>query len=660
MKNMTRKLISSHLAEFSEMKVGDEIYVTMDQTLTHDITAVMGYLAFEALGLPRVKTEVSVSYIDHNLLQIDNKTPDDHLYLQSIAEKYGLYLSRAGNGICHSVHYSRFGKPGKTLLGTDSHTTTGGALGMLAIGAGGMDVATAMAGLPVRLKMPAVVQVTLEGRLKPGVASKDIILEMLRRLTVKGGVNKIFEYYGPGVATLSIPERATIANMGAELGATSSIFPADQAVFHFLSAQGRPEDYCALFPDEGCSYDEEMVIDLSALEPLVACPDMPDRVKKVGEVEPVKVHQVFIGSCTNGSYSDFKKAAMVMKGKVVHKDVSLVLGIASRQTYMQLLEDGSIADLIASGARITEIACGACTGIGIAPPTKGVSVRTSNRNFKGRGGTADASLYLVSPEVAAATALTGYITAPYEVMSDVTQLDLVREPHFYPIDDRMLIPPLEDGTDVEIIRGPNIQPLPVNDPPEADLEANVSLKAGDNISTDDITPANAAFSSMRSNIPAIAEFAFSRYDSGFVTRAKALGKSFIVGGENYGQGSSREHAAITPMYLGVKAVIVKSFARIHKNNLINHGVLPLVFENPQDYDRISQEDVLVISDLRDQIASKRLKVFNKTKGYAFTTLLELSEDEVEIILCGGQLPYIKKRCEMDVTTSINTGKVAGA
>lgn len=644
MKNMTQKLIESHLASPSTMCAGDEIYIKIDQTLTHDITAVMGYLAFEALGLARVKTEVSVSYIDHNLLQIDNKTPDDHLYLQSIAKKYGLYLSRAGNGICHTVHYSRFGKPGKSLLGTDSHTTTGGAIGMLAIGAGGMDVATAMAGLPIRLKMPAVVKVTLNGKLRPGVASKDIILEMLRRFTVKGGSGKSFEYVGPGVKTLSVPDRVTIANMGAELGATTSIFPSDEEVRKFLAAQGRENDYTEIFPDENCSYDEEVIIDLDTLEPLVACPDMPDVIKTVKELKKVAVNQVFIGSCTNGAYSDFKKAAAVLKGKIIHENVSLVLGISSRQTYMQLLEDGVIADLVSSGARIAEIACGACCGIGIAPSTKGVSVRTSNRNFKGRGGTKDASLYLVSPEVAAATALTGVISAPDDVMEDVSILGNIAEPDVYIVDDRMLIQPFENGSEVEIIRGPNIKALPVNTPPSEEIKAKVSLKAGDNISTDDITPANAEFSSMRSNIPAIAEFAFSRYDSEFVNRAKLFGNSFIVGGENYGQGSSREHAAITPMYLGVKAVIVKSFARIHKNNLINHGVLPLVFEHASDYNSIDLEDELSISNATAQIKSKRLVIHNLTKGVSFTALLELSDDEVEIILCGGQLPFIKVQC----------------
>ncbi|MBQ2650903.1 MAG: aconitate hydratase [Clostridia bacterium] len=645
-KNLTRKLIESHLTTPSAMNPGDEIYIRIDQTLTHDITAVMGYLAFEALDIPRVKTEVSVSYIDHNLLYVDNKTPDDHIFLQGIAKKYGIYLSRAGNGICHTVHYSRFGKPGKSLLGTDSHTTSGGALGMLAIGAGGMDVATAMAGLPVRLKMPKVVQIELKGALRPGSAAKDVILEMLRRYTVKGGVGKIYEFTGAGVKTLAVPERVTIANMIAELGATSAVFAADEVTKSFLEAQGRGEDYTPLYADDGCTYDEMDVIDLSALEPLVACPHMPDQVKKVSEVRDLKVNQVFIGSCTNGSYADIKKAAAVLKGKVVHEDVSVTMAVSSRQVYRQLLNDGVIADLIDSGVRLTELACGACTGIGQAPATNGVSIRTSNRNFKGRGGTADASLYLVSPEVAAATAVTGYLCTPDQVMEDVSILGEICEPAVYPIDDRLLITPLEDTSDVEIIRGPNIKPLPVNTPPAEIIEAPVVLKAGDNVSTDDITPANAQFSSMRSNIPLIAEYAFSRYAPHFVPRMKELRNGIIVGGENYGQGSSREHAAITPMYWGVKAVITKSFARIHKNNLINHGVMPLVFADPAEYERIDEMDVLVIEDALEQIRSREITVQNKTKGTAFKALLELSEDETEIILSGGQLPYIKKMTQV--------------
>lgn len=641
-KNLTRKLIESHLVGSPSTNPGDEIYIKIDQTLTHDITAVMGYLAFEALDIPRVKTEVSVSYIDHNLLYVDNKTPDDHIFLQCIAKKYGIYLSRAGNGICHAVHYSRFGKPGKSLMGTDSHTTTGGALGMLAIGAGGMDVATAMAGLPIRLKMPKVVRMELTGALRPGSATKDVILEMLRRYSVKGGVGKVYEFVGEGVKTLAIPDRVTIANMIAELGATAAVFPADEVTKAFLEAQGRGQDYTPQYADPGCTYDEEDTIDLSALEPLVACPHMPDQVKKVSEVKDLKVNQVFIGSCTNGSYSDIRKAAAVLKGKVVNEDVSVTMAVSSRQIYRQLLDDGIIADLLDSGVRLTELACGACTGIGQAPCTNGVSIRTSNRNFKGRGGTADANLYLVSPEVAAATAVTGYLCTPDKVMDDVSILGTIHEPETYPIDDSLLIPPLEDTSKVEIIRGPNIKPLPINTPPAQTITAPVTLKAGDNVSTDDITPANAQFSSMRSNIPLIAEYAFNRYAPDFVPRMKELRNGFIVGGENYGQGSSREHAAITPMYWGIKAVITKSFARIHKNNLINHGVMPLVFANPADYDGIDLMDELVIQDAPDQIRSRTITVENKTKGTSFQTRLELSDDEVEIILAGGQLRYIKK------------------
>lgn len=639
--NLTQKIILGHLTSGGNPLPGDDIYIKIDQTLTHDITAVMAYLAFEALDLPKVRTQCSVSYLDHNLLYVDNKTPDDHVFLQSIAKKYGLYLSRPGNGICHSVHFSRFGIPGKTLMGTDSHTTTSGAIGMLAIGAGGMDAATAMAGLPVRLKMPAVVQVNLTGKLRPGSTAKDVVLVMLQRYGVKGGLGKVFEYVGTGADTLDVLQRSTIANMGAEMGATTSIFPADDVVRNFFKAQNRLDDFNYMLPDEGCRYDEEITLDLSCVEPMVARPDMPDNVTSVREAEKVRVQQVYIGSCTNASYSDIKKAAMILKGKTVHEDVSLTVAPGTRQTFRILLDEGIISDLVDSGARITEIACGACTGIGQAPPTNGVSVRTSNRNFKGRGGTADAKLYLVSPEVAAATAITGVLTHPGDILEDISILDTVTEPDAYPVDDRMIIPPLEDRSKVEIIRGPNILPLPINNPPTDTLQATVSLKTGDNISTDDITPANAQFSSMRSNIPLIAEYAYSRYDPGFVARAKEMGTSVIVGGENYGQGSSREHAAITPMFLGVKAVVAKSIARIHRNNLINHGVLPLLFEHPSHYDGIDLGDQLDVSNLIDQIKSKRIVIRNRTKGVDIPTLLELSDDEVEIILCGGQLAYIK-------------------
>lgn len=640
--NITQKLIESHLIS-GKLIPGEEIYIKIDQTLTHDITAVMAYLAFEALDIPKVKTEVSVSYIDHNLLQVDSKTPDDHLFLQSIAKKYGLYLSRAGNGICHMIHYFRFGKPGKSLLGTDSHTTTGGALGMLAIGAGGMDVATAMAGLPLRLKMPEVVRVELKGRLSPECSAKDVILEMLKRLTVKGGVGKIYEYVGEGIKTLTVAQRSTIANMGAELGATTSVFPADEEVKNFLKAQGRENDYIELLPDEGCTYDKYMEIDLSTLEPLVACPDMPDKVKLVKEMKHIKVNQVFIGSCTNGSYSDIKKAAEVLEGHVVNENVSLTVSAGTKQILQMLMEDGTISKLLESGARILECACGPCTGIGQAAPTDGVSVRTSNRNFKGRGGTPDAQLYLVSPEVAAATAVAGCITLPSEVC-DITKLKDIGEPESYIVNDKMLIKPIEgDTSDVEIIRGPNIKPLPIAEPIGQRLSAAVSLKTIDDISTDDIIPANATFSAMRSNIPMVAEITFSFYDSQFVERAKSLGSSIIIGGDNYGQGSSREHAAIAPMYLGVKAIIAKSMARIHKNNLINHGVLPLVFDNKDDYYTIELGDVLEMDNCIEQIKNKKVVVNNVTKATSFIANLELSDDEIDIILTGGQLRYIKNQ-----------------
>lgn len=641
MRNLTQKIIAAHLTSPAKMIPGEEIYVKIDQTLTHDITAVMSYLAFEALGLPRVRTECSVSYLDHNLLYVDNKTPDDHIYLQSVAKKYGLWLSRPGNGICHSVHYARFGIPGKTLMGTDSHTTTGGAIGMFALGAGGMDAAAAMAGLPVRLRMPEVVKVNLTGRLRPGSSAKDVVLEMLRRFGVKGGLGKVFEYVGPGVLTLEVPERGTIANMGAEMGATTSVFPADEVVRKFFAAQGRERSFVPLVPDEECAYDDEVSLDLSVIEPMVACPDQPDNVTSVREVPKLPVQQVFIGSCTNASYGDIKKAAAVLKGRKVNDNVSLIIAISTRQIFKMLLDEGVVSDLVDAGARITEIACGACTGIGQAPATGGISVRTSNRNFKGRGGTADAKLYLVSPEVAAATAVTGVITDPADVMGDLSALAQVREPEAYPVNDNLLIAPIEDGRAVEIIRGPNIKPLPVNSAPAGTLKAQISLKAGDNITTDDITPASAEFSSMRSNIPLIAKFAYSRYDPDFVARAQAMKTSVIIGGENYGQGSSREHAAITPMYLGVKAVIAKSIARIHRNNLINHGVVPLIFDDPADYDKLALADQLEVEDWPGQIKSKSVTVKNLTRGTDFKASLPLSSDEIEILLCGGLLAKIK-------------------
>lgn len=640
-KSITRKIIENHYISGS-LVAGEEVAIKIDHTLTHDVTGTQAYLAFETLGIPRVKTEKSVSYIDHNLLYADNKNPDDHLYLQSIAKKYGIYLSRAGNGICHTVHFERFGIPGKTLLGSDSHTPTSGAIGMLAIGAGGLDVAMAMAGEPIYIKMPYVVNVRLKGRLKGGVSAKDVILEMLRRLTVKGGLGKVFEYTGEGLKHLNIFDRSTIANMGAELGATTSIFPSDEEVHKFFIRQKRESDWVELYPDEDAEYDEVMEIDLDALEPLVAKPDMPDNVVKASELKDVKVNQVFIGSCTNASYTDFVKAAKIMEGKVVHEDVSFCIAPGSRQVFSMLLRDGIISKLVASGARVLECGCGPCVGIGQAPSTGGISLRTSNRNFKGRGGTLDAYLYLASPEVAAATALAGYITDPRTVI-DASILESVGEPEEYIIDDNMIIKPAEAFENVEIIRGPNIKPMPINDPMEELLAARVVAKRGDNITTDDIIPANAQFSALRSNIPAISEITFGRIDPGFSQRAKEYGKSIIVGGENYGQGSSREHAAIAPMYLGVKAVIAKSMARIHKNNLVNHGVLPLIFSDKSDYESIEQGDELCIEDVISQIRSKKVRVKNKTKNIYFDTIADLTDREAETIIAGGQLRYVQRK-----------------
>lgn len=642
--NLAQKLIKSKLAFESNLAPGSEISIKIEQTLTHDINAVMCYLAFEALGLPKVRTELSVSYIDHNLLQIDFKTPDDHIYLQSVAKKYGIYLSKAGNGICHTVHYSRFAKPGASLLGGDSHTPSSGALGMLAIGAGGMDVAMAMAGVPFRMKMPKIIKVDLRGRLRAGRSAKDVILEMLRRFTVKGGTGIIFEYVGEGTKYLSVPERSTITNMGAELGATTSLFAADNVVREFLKAQDREKDYQAWYPDEGCSYDDEIVIDLDKLDYLVACPHMPDNIKPINEVVKKPVHQVMLGSCTNGSYSDIKKAALILKDKQVNENVSFIVGVSSKQIYKHLLNDGIVEILLDAGARFTELACGACCGVGSSPPSKGVSVRTFNRNFKGRSGTADAELYLVSPEIAAATAIKGVLTTPEDVMENVNILEQVQEPLNYFIDDKLIVPPsIDDKTDV--IMGINIKPLPINDPLLEILKAQVSLKAGDNVSTDDITPANAELSSMRSNIPAMAEYAYSRYAPNFVARAKKYRKSFIIGGENYGQGSSREHAAITVMYLGVKMIIAKSFARIHKNNLINYGVVPVVFANKEDYELIDDTDELCIEHAPTQLKKRTLVLKNITKNIDIILKAELSNEEVDILLHGGQLPYVKAQCK---------------
>lgn len=644
--NLSRKILASHLAKPSDLKPGEEIYLKVDQTLTHDINAVMTYLAFEAIGLDRTQVETSVSYLDHNLLYLDYKTPDDHIYLQSAAKKFGVYVSRPGNGICHAVQAARFGAPGKLSMGGDSHTPHGGSMGMLCIGVGGMDITTAMTGVPMRLKMPQIIRVNLTGRLSPGCSAKEVILEMLRRSTVKGGLGKIYEYTGPGVAALEVSDRVTIANMGAEMGATTSIFPADDMVRKFMKAQGREEEFTELYPDEGCSYDGEIEIDLSSLEPLIACPHQPDRVTTVREVEKRKVQQVLMGGCTNGSYKDIAKAALVLKGHHVHEDVSCTCVVSSKQIYKQLMRDGYIEMLLDAGVRLLELACGPCCAIGQSPATDGVAVRTTNRNFKGRAGNPTAQVYLVSPETAAACAVTGTFSTAEEIMGErVHELLAIEEPEAYPVDDSMIIKPLpkEEAAKIQIVRGPNIAPLPVPDAPDQRLECKVSLKAADNITTDDITPASAEFSSMRSNIPLMSQYCYHRYDPGFAARAKELGKSIIIGGDNYGQGSSREHAAINPMYLGVKAVIAKSMARIHKGNLVNHGIIPMLFEDPGDYDRIDQMDELEIGHLRDEIPTRQVTVLDKTKGFTFKARLELSDDEVEVVLCGGQLRYLKKK-----------------
>lgn len=646
-KSLTRKIIEEHYVSGS-MNPGEEVFIKVDQTLTHDINAVMTYLAFEAIGLDRIRTECSVSYLDHNLLYVDHKTPDDHIYLQSAAKRFGVHVSRPGNGICHTVQVSRFGAPGKISMGGDSHTPHGGSIGMLCIGVGGMDVATAMTGVPMRLKMPRVIKVNLTGKLKAGVNAKEVILEMLRRVSIKGGLGNVYEYVGEGAATLEVPQRATITNMGAELGATTSIFPADEQVRKFLKAQGREDAYRKLLPDEDAEYDDYIDINLSELEPLVSCPHQPDNVKPLKEVETEKlpVQQVFIGSCTNASYADIAKAALVFKGNHVNENVSCTCAIASKQTYKHLLNDGYIGMLIDAGVRILEIACGPCCAIGQTPATEGIAVRTSNRNFKGRAGNPNAKIYLVSPESAAATAIMGTFASAEEILGDnVNILNDIHEPEVYEVDDSMIIKPLpeDEAKKVEIVRGPNIKFLPIPEVPTQHLKVPVSLKGGDNISTDDITPASAEFSSMRSNIPLMSQYCYHRYAPDFAARAKELGSSIIVGGENYGQGSSREHAAINPMYLGVKCVIAKSIARIHKGNLVNHGVIPMLFEDPSDYDKIDLLDELEIDNLLDQIPTREVVVKDVTKDFEFKVKLDLSDNEVEVVLSGGQLRYLKKQ-----------------
>ncbi|MTV49145.1 aconitate hydratase [Heliobacillus mobilis] len=636
-KNLVQKILGAHLLE-GELVPGKEIAIRIDQTLTQDATGTMAYLQFEAMGVPKVKTELSVSYVDHNTLQSGFENADDHRFLQTVAAKHGIHFSRPGNGICHQVHLERFGVPGKTMLGSDSHTPTGGGIGMIAIGAGGLDVAVAMGGGPFYLTCPKVVGVNLLGQLSPWVSAKDVILEVLRQLTVKGGVGKIVEYCGPGVATLSVPERATITNMGAELGATTSIFPSDEVTLAFLKAQGREQVWSKLKPDEDATYEEMITVDLSSLEPMVACPHSPDAVKTVREVGSIKVDQVLIGSCTNSSYADLMKVAGILKGKTVHPTVSLGIAPGSRQVFEMLARNGALADLIAAGARILESACGPCIGMGQSPNSGAVSIRTFNRNFEGRSGTADAKVYLSSPEIAAAAALTGLLTDPRELGEAI---DVVMPEEFL-IDDRMVLAPAEDPSTVEVLRGPNIKALPINQPLPESLKAEVILKVGDNITTDHIMPAGAKILPLRSNIPAISQHVFAGVDSTFADRAKAAGCGIIVGGQNYGQGSSREHAALAPMYLGIKAVITQSFARIHRANLVNFGILPLTFASEADAAKVSQGDILEIADLSAKLGnSETLEVRNVTTGEAFWVRPDLTARQVAIIKAGGLLNYTR-------------------
>ena len=638
---LTEKILKNHIVD-GEFVKGSEIGIKIDQTLTQDATGTMAYLEFEAMGVPRVKTERSVAYIDHNTLQSGFENADDHRFIGSVAKKHGIYFSRPGNGICHQVHLERFGVPGKTLIGSDSHTPTGGGIGMIAIGAGGLDVAVAMGGGAYYITYPKIVKVNLTGKLNDWVAAKDVILEVLKRMSVKGGVGKVIEYCGEGVKTLSVPERATITNMGAELGATTSIFPSDEITLEFLKAQDRANVWVELKADDDAVYDEEINIDLSEIVPMAACPHSPDNVKTVAEIGKLKIDQVCIGSCTNSSFVDMMKVAHILKGKTIHPDVSLAIAPGSKQVLNMIAKNGALSDMIDAGARILESACGPCIGMGQSPNSKGISLRTFNRNFEGRSGTKDGQIYLVSPEMAAASALTGYLTDPRE-LGDMPEFKL---PAQFTINDNMVEPPasVEEMDSVEVLRGPNIKPFPETSPLDDSIECAVSLKVGDNITTDHIMPAGAKILPLRSNIPAISQHCFTVCDEEFPRRAKNLGKSIIVGGSNYGQGSSREHAALAPLYLGIKAVLVKSFAPIHRANLINAGILPLTFVNEADYDKISQGDEIVLDDVRKAIEADKteLIVVNKTTGAEIPVLCELTGRTKDIILAGGLLDYTRE------------------
>ncbi len=633
---IAQKIIAAHLVA-GDMTPGSEVALKIDQTLTQDATGTMAYLEFETMGIPRVKTELSIAYVDHNTLQCGFENADDHRYLQTVAAKHGVYFSRPGNGICHQVHLERFGKPGKTLIGSDSHTPTGGGIGMLAFGAGGMDVAVAMGGGAYYITMPKMYKVNLTGALRPGVTAKDVSLELLRILSVKGGVGVIVEWGGEGIKTLSVPERATITNMGTELGATTSIFPSDEITEKFLKAQGRGADFVALASDADAEYDRVIDIDLTALEPMIACPHSPDNVVKVKTLQDVKVDQVCIGSCTNSSLLDMLKVAAMLKGKTVAPGVSLSISPGSRQVLTMLAECGALSDIIASGARLLECACGPCIGMGFSPSSGGVSLRTFNRNFLGRSGTKDGQVYLVSPETAVAAALTGYITDP-------TTLDVpvgITIPENFKVDDSAVLAPAPEGTEVEVLRGPNIKEFPKSKPLVDEIIAPAVLKVGDNITTDHIMPAGAKILPFRSNIPHLSQYCFEVCDPSFPHRAKAAGSGIIIGGSNYGEGSSRGDAARVPMYLGIRCVIAKSFARIHVANLINAGILPLTFEDPADYDKAQQDHTLMLSGIISGMAQGKILVTNTTTGAHFNALCSLTRRQQKILLAGGLLNYTK-------------------
>ena len=633
---VAQKIISEHLVS-GKIISGEEIIISIDQTLTQDATGTMVYLQLEALGVNKIKTKKSVAYIDHNTLQTGSENADDHLYIQTVAKKYGIYFSKPGNGICHQVHLERFAVPGETLLGSDSHTPTAGGMGMLAIGAGGVDVAVAIAQGEYHFTMSKIVKVNLTGRLNPWVSAKDIILELLKRLTVKGGVGKIFEYAGEGVKSLSIPQRATIANMGAELGATNSIFPSDEITFEFLKAQKREKDYLEIQADEGAIYDEEIEIDLSQLEPLVACPHSPDKVVPISSIKNIKVDQVIIGSCTNSSYSDLVKVARILEDKTIAEHVSLAIAPGSKQVLAMLAQNGTLASLIMSGARILECACGPCIGMGQSPPTDGVSLRTFNRNFKGRSGTLSAKVYLVSPEVAAVSAINGYLSDP----RDLGKPPIVKEPELFFVNDNLIIPPANNPVKVKIIKGPNIKPFPTGKPLSSKIQGKVLIKVKDNITTDHIMPSNAKLLPYRSNIPYLSNYCLTPCDKNFPKKAKKNKGGFIIAGINYGQGSSREHAALIPLYLGIRAVLAKSFARIHQANLVNNGIIPLIFKNSEDYDNVNEMDELLIENTFFQVKRGIVKIKNLTKGKEYKMLLNITASQKEMIVQGGLLNLVK-------------------